>query len=340
VAPAYVMEKERLSEFIGVLRAQGEVIAPKRNGPDVQYLAIGDASEIDLSEIPLDSPKEYVFPITETVLEVRGDKVTPVVESKEQVLFGVRPCDVAALQRLRRFFEDYAEDQKIRDPYFMDKMDRSMIVAYNCPEPKEHCFCAATGTGPTAESGFDLALTDIGDVYLVETGSPRGEEITKELSLPIASSEDMMRKEEVKKKCMEKMNVDFNIQGIEKIIHRNIDAVAERYGEKCMACGGCNFACPTCSCFNMSDVADGGVIRRERFWDSCLLQGFTWLAGVGPERATIASRMRQRLMHKLSYTKEQYDMYSCTGCGRCSRVCPSFISMEDMIKDLLGGLVE
>lgn len=335
---AYLMEKGRFTEFINALKAQGEVIAPKYNGPDIQYLPIEDASEIDLSKIPLDCPKEYVFPITETVLKVEANKIIPTVESSKRVLFGIRPCDVAAFQCLRRFFEDYAEEQKIRDPYFMDKMDKLTIVAYNCPEPKEHCFCAAMGTGPMAESGFDLALTDLGDVYLVETGNPKGEEITNRLSLPTASPEDVAKKEEVKRRCIEKMNVDFNVQGIEKTIHKNIDAVAEKYGEKCIVCGGCNFFCPTCSCFNVSDVVDGEVVRRERLWDSCLLQGFTWLAGVGPERATIASRMKQRLMHKLSYTKEQYDMYSCTGCGRCSQVCPSFIFMEDMIKELLGGM--
>src|SRR4030042_1488280 len=46
--------------------------------------------------------------------------------------------------------------------------------------------------------------------------------------------------------------------------------------------------------------------------------------------------MKQRLLRKLLYTKEHFNAYSCTGCGRCSQVCPSYIYMEDMIKDLLG----
>lgn len=331
---AHKLEKEKFAEFVNALKAEGEVIAPKSNG---LYLPIEDASEIDLSKIPLDCPKNYVFPITEKVLEVEGNKITPIVESKKRVLFGIRPCDIAAFRCLKIFFEDYAKEDKIQDPYFMSKMDKLTIVAYNCPEPKEHCFCAAMGTGPVAESDFDLALTDLGDVYLVEPGNQKGEEIIQKLSLPPASFEDLERKEDVKKQCIEKMNVKFNIQELDETIHQKVGAVAEEYGKKCIVCGGCNFFCPTCSCFNMSDTVDGKVVKREKFWDTCLLRGFTWLAGVGFERDPIDSRMKQRLMHKLSYTKEHYNMYSCTGCGRCSQVCPSFIFMEDMIKDIIGG---
>lgn len=334
---AHKLEKEQFAEFINTLKAEGELIAPKFNGPDVCYLPTDKASEIVLSKIPLDNPKNYVFPITEKVLEIKGDKIQSSVDSKKRVLFGIRPCDVAAFRCLKNFFEDYNKENKIEDPFFTSKMNNLTIVAYNCPEPKEHCFCEAMGTGPVATTDFDLAITDLGDVYLVEPGNLKGEAIIQKMSLPTASFDDMERKEDVKKRCVEKMGVTFNVEGVEKMTNETAAAVAKKYGAKCIACGGCNFFCPSCSCFNMSDVADGNVIRREKFWDSCLLRGFTWLAGAGFERESIDSRMKQRLLHKLRYTKEHYNLYSCTGCGRCSQVCPSYIFMEDMIKEILGG---
>lgn len=333
---AYKLKKEELANFVNALKAEGEVIGPKSNGVEIAYLPVEDGSEVDLSKIPLDSPKNYVFPITERVLEVEGSNIRALLGSSKRVFFGIRPCDVAAFRCLRAFFEDYAKEGKISDPLVMSKLNGLTIVAYNCPEPKEHCFCAAMGTGPIATGNFDLALSDLGDSYLVESGNLNGEEILRKLSLPTATFEDMERKVEVKRRCVEKMNVQFSIEGVENTVLKRVDAVAEKYGKKCIACGGCNFFCPTCSCFNVSDVVDGEVIRREQFWDSCLYRGFTWLAGGVFERASIGSRMKQRILRKLLYTKEHFNAYSCTGCGRCSQVCPSYIYMEDMIGDILA----
>jgi len=334
---AYVMKKGLFADFVEALKEEGAVVAPKPVGEDLLYMSIEHASEVDFSRIPLDDPKMYLFPITERVLKFEDGKITPVLKSEKRVLLGVRPCDVAAFQCLRHFFGDYVEEDKIRDPYVMDKMENLMIVAYNCPHPKEHCFCSAMGTGPVATSGFDLSLTDLGDAYLVEMGSEDGERIVQGLSLAPASPEEMERREEIRGRCEAEMKVDFSAEGIERKIEATVDAVAEKYGEKCIVCGGCNFYCPTCSCYNMSDIQRGAAVERARFWDSCMLRGFTWLAGGTFERDTIGARMKQRLMHKLSYTVEHYGMLSCTGCGRCSQVCPSYIYMEDMIRDILRG---
>ena len=333
----YVMKKELFADFVEALKGEGIVVAPKSVGKDLLYMPIEDASEVDFSRIPLDDPKMYVFPITETIFTLEDEKVVPLLKSTKLVLLGMRPCDVAAFQCLKRFFGDYVEENGIRDPYVMDKMDDLTIVAFNCSHPKEHCFCSAMGTGPVATSGFDLSLTDLGDNYLVETRSERGEKIIQKLFLPTASFEEMVEREEIRKRCETEMNVDFNAEGIEKKIEQTVNAVAEKYAEKCIVCGGCNFYCPTCSCYNMSDIDRGTAVERIRFWDSCMLRGFTWLAGGTFERDAIGARMKQRLMHKLSYTVEHYGMLSCTGCGRCSQVCPSYIFMEDMVRDILRG---
>ena len=58
------------------------------------------------------------------------------------------------------------------------------VVAVNCFEPGGTCFCVSMGTGPKAEAGYDLALTEILDGehrLLVEVGTERGAEVLGEL---------------------------------------------------------------------------------------------------------------------------------------------------------------
>ena len=60
----------------------------------------------------------------------------------------------------------------------------AFIVAVNCFEPSGTCFCVSMGTGPKADAGYDLALTEILDGthrLLVEVGTERGAEVLAEL---------------------------------------------------------------------------------------------------------------------------------------------------------------
>ena len=53
------------------------------------------------------------------------------------------------------------------------RREGAFLVAVNCGTPGGTCFCTSMGTGPRAESGFDLALTELLDGehrFLVEVG--------------------------------------------------------------------------------------------------------------------------------------------------------------------------
>ena len=55
----------------------------------------------------------------------------------------------------------------------------------NCGEAGGTCFCVSMETGPKAEAGYDLALTEILDGgphrFIVEVGSERGAEVLAEV---------------------------------------------------------------------------------------------------------------------------------------------------------------
>ena len=101
------------------------------------------------------------------------------------------------------------------------------------------------------------------------------------------------------------------------------------YDSRCINCGRCNFACPTCTCFTMQDLFytdNGKVGERRRVQASCMVDGFTDVAGGGCYRAKNGDRMRFKVLHKVLDYKQRFGYHMCVGCGRCDDICPEYIS--------------
>ena len=84
--------------------------------------------------------------------EVSGDDDEP----PRYAFLGVRPCDLRAIA---------IQDRVLAQPgsRYGQRRARVFIVAVNCTEPGETCFCASMGTGPGVDgvTGYDLALTEL-----------------------------------------------------------------------------------------------------------------------------------------------------------------------------------
>jgi hypothetical protein len=106
---------------------------------------------------------------------------------------GVRSCELHAIEIQDRVFiggtyvdRDYAA-----------RREGAFLVAVNCHEPGDTCFCTSMGTGPEVRSGYDLALTELLDGehrFLVEAGTDRGEEVLAELAGRAAVDADLAAK--------------------------------------------------------------------------------------------------------------------------------------------------
>ena len=91
-----------------------------------------------------------------------------------------------------------------------------------------------------------------------------------------------------------------------------------------LGCGACAYACPSCHCFDMQDESNRKESVRYRNWDTCGLALFTLVHERWDNpRSTETARWRQRVMHKLSYMPQRFNLTACMGCGRCSRLCPN-----------------
>ena len=112
------------------------------------------------------------------------------------------------------------------------------------------------------------------------------------------------------------------------------DDLWDEYTTRCINCGRCNFVCPTCTCYTMQDVFysdNGRVGERRRVSASCMVDGYTDVAGGGQYRRKNGERMRFKVLHKISDFKKRFGYQMCVGCGRCDDICPEYISFSNII---------
>ncbi len=280
-------------------------------------------------------PKCMFFPQYETIFHVSSGSFEPVVRHEKTMLFGIRACDLMGIRQSRSFFT-----RDFEDPYLSAHSRDTVIVVHACSWPQnETCFCTTVHSGPYAQAGFDIQLFDIGVDYFVESGSEMGKALIAEPPFRDFEEEDAQeRLERIKHMAYNSIPIVDEVAETMELLKAGggNDTVWEHMGRKCIACGGCVYVCPTCTCFNVEDrVQTPESGERVRTWDTCLFAGFTREASGHNPRPTQAARLRRRHEHKLLYfnpTDIQTALSGCVGCGRCSDYCPVHIGTLEVVK--------
>jgi len=341
---AKTIEKGDIAKLIRMLAAEATLVAPVERSGEVAFAEVSGPEEVTLDYLnTLLPPKRFVLPQIEPMLHYDVDgryKLEPIYEQEKRILFGIRPCDVSAIAYLDYFFTE-----NILDIYYTKRRENTTIISLTCQEPGENCFCICADCGPFADSGFDIQLTDLGDKYLAEIGSERGAELAAkagDLFAEASEAEAAKRAElaEVAETRFKSTTTYFSA-AIRHISTETLpEGLWEELGDRCLACGGCSYVCPTCSCFNVVDLGAGGVGTRYRCWDSCALAGFTRMAGGHNPRKEKQDRRNRRFYHKLSYYYVQRQgRHGCVGCGRCITACLGGIDMPAVVKMIRRGEV-
>ena len=253
-------------------------------------------------------------------------------------LVGVRACELHGIAIQDKVFlgGSYAD----RD-YAARRKD-AFIVAVNCFEPSGTCFCVSMGTGPKADAGYDLVLTEILDGthrFLVEVGTERGGEVLRQLPSREAEPVDFEAAAASVERATERMGRSVDATDLRGLLARNLES--ERWDEvatRCLTCGNCTLVCPTCFCSSVEDVTDltGDHAERTRSWDSCFSVDHSYIHG-GSIRPSGRSRYRQWLTHKFGTWYDQFDSSGCIGCGRCIAWCPVGIDVTEELTAIRTG---
>ncbi|MHB8247292.1 MAG: 4Fe-4S dicluster domain-containing protein [Acidithiobacillus sp.] len=256
-------------------------------------------------------------------------------EALPTAVIGVRACDLAAL----RLQDQHFLEGPSPDPHYGVRRRNLFLVAVHCTHPAATCFCASTGDGPRAESGFDLALAELDEGFIVTAGSPKGEVLFGQLPLEaldpaqqVTADGEIAAAAQAQQRTLPSRNLRDGL--FANLHHPRWDDVAQR----CLSCTNCSSVCPTCFCHAETEepALDGSHSAHYRQWDSCFTEGHSYIHGI-VIRADTRLRYRQWLTHKLGSWHDQYGRSGCVGCGRCIAWCPVGIDITAEAAAVCGG---
>ena len=333
----YKICKENLNALYAAIAAGNDLFLPVKAAGQVNFGLWTETAEADIDTLKtVKSAKDIFFPQSETLyqvsrqegkLQIRGESL----RQKPFVVFGIRGCDVKALQVLDKVFLSDPVDS-----YYAARRQMGTVVSLACGRPETSCFCKVFGVD-CAEPEGDVVTWLVGNTLYWQAKTEKGEALTAQLAalLEKADTDAVEAEKQSIRTIVEKLpysNLSLAQWGA-AAADKNFDSpLWEKLYQPCLACGTCTFVCPTCQCYDIKDYSTGNGVQRYRCWDSCMYSDFTMMAH-GNNRTSQMQRFRQRFMHKLAYFPANNDgMFSCVGCGRCVDKCPSHLNIVKVIK--------
>jgi sulfhydrogenase subunit beta (sulfur reductase) len=333
-----IITEQDLQKLLGKLaHSDLQLYAPQKRGGQADFAPVTAVEDITSDYIQTArSAKAVLFPPVEELLRYQNEQGALTVREADAgalprvVLFGVRPCDAAAIAGLNAAFTRDSVDE-----IFAARLRQTTVIACSCAQADDDCFCTSVGTGPGDTAGSDILLTKLrsGD-FLVEILTDKGEEI-RALGAELFSAAQAANKEE----CLAAVPVRFDPRELQQKLADAFDhPFWQQAALACLGCGACAYVCPACSCFDIQDEGTRKKGVRVRCWDSCGLSQFTLHTSGHNPRSRQSERWRQRIMHKFSYLPDQAKLLGCVGCGRCSRACPADVNLVQQIQRLMAEL--
>ncbi|HLF19666.1 MAG TPA: sulfite reductase subunit A, partial [Bacteroidota bacterium] len=249
--PLFRLESEDIDQLIACLKSRGyTVIGPTIQDGAILHQEITSASDLPLGMSDEQQPgsyrlksrndkamfgyavgpqsfKKFLFPPFLRLFSIakndgkfevtRGDQQES-ASRKKYAFFGIRPCELHAILIQDKVFLS----QVFQDGYYKAVRENILMVAVNCGQPASTCFCASLHTGPRAEHGYDLCLTEIlkdGEHYFVlEVGTDRGSELLSELPHRQASEDEVREIDHVIDSAAQSIKRDLDTSGLKEVL--------------------------------------------------------------------------------------------------------------------------
>lgn len=337
----YLISEQNFLRFINRLIEQTPIIAPIAKDGAFVFERLSNANELrldyDVSVLP---PKKVFFPPEQVLLEFSQGKFTAIVRAETQILLGVHPYDLLAIEQT-----DFAFSDNYEDAHYMAQRKATTLIGSNIQQVAKRAFWDSINSTlePQQHDGFLTYLPEQ-NTYVFDVLTAKAELLLGfgEFKIAEQSWQQLAKEQHANIHCTEKFNQELDKEAVKTIRQSfNNEELWNHLAADCFSCGSCNTVCPTCYCFNIEDKwhTDQVSGERVRYWDSCMTEDFAKISIGGGNtenfRENHGQRMRHRMMRKLVYLNEKLGMQACVGCGRCASACTADIASPVQIVNAL-----
>ncbi len=324
-----ILNKQKLGALLNNLADTRDVFLPATVDGVTKFarLAEGVTPDFDMVNTTM-PPKDLLFPQTQKMYHFDVDAngsyhIHEYDESREQIVFGIRPCDMRSIVCLDEVFLT----KGFVDEFYANARNKLLTVCIGCANAAETCFCDSMGVDPQMAPNADIMLQDCGEAYNVVAQTEKGE-------AEVASWSAFTEDGDAQPTACE-LPLQVSMEGVvDKLENMYDHPIWENLSIKCLNCGTCTYVCPTCHCFDISQDMRRKDGVRFRCWDSCMFSEYTMMAGGHNPRPEKLERVRNRFMHKLNFFERRYGMSLCVGCGRCVEKCPVALDITRLIDEI------
>jgi anaerobic sulfite reductase subunit A len=330
----YILDKSAANNLLSALTERYTLFAPTRfknggkfSGTDsIRYGEIHGIDDIEFAEKSEGTFREALTPITQTLFYFTESTISEAEAPGKGAIVFLRSCDLHAVLR-----QDNVYLQNGGTDYYYERLRKCVkFVLLPCKTAFDSCFCADMGTNRS--ENYDMSIALDGRDVNIDCKDAELEVLVKTFAVATADVvPNFVTETKTRVRIPDNLTADIAKSDIWK-----------EYDNRCISCGRCNFSCPTCTCYTMQDIFytdNGRAGERRRVWASCMVDGFTDVAGGGQYRHKNGERMRFKVLHKVLDHKKRFGCQMCVGCGRCDDVCPEYISFSNIVNKL-GAVAE
>ncbi|MBN1958682.1 MAG: 4Fe-4S dicluster domain-containing protein [Desulfuromonadales bacterium] len=306
------------------------LLVPRNLDDGTRGLVKWDGQQLDFCGDPLQrKPTSHFFPQTDLLVQLLKDGTASVPRKTPEplALLGLCREDLQGIAFCDRFFSVPPADD-----IYLDKRRGALLIGLTGQAGPEGEFL------PLAGQDCDIELIAEKPTWTAVAYSEPGAHLLEEF--PDADPQGFER--------LWERSAEITVARQEKLaqaaqlLQRELvtDDFWEEIAARCIRCGGCNFVCPTCTCFCVQDRQGSHGTERSRIWDSCQLDAFMREAGGHNPLGTALLRTRRRIHHKLVDDPQRWGEPGCVLCGRCDRACPTGIGMYSVCDAIVSRFGE